>query len=188
MEEKTRISKISVNIDQDEDVATISLYKTNQAMGTFTHDKLGIVSPGDSGVSMKAYQLYCKDVAIQMLNNNGIDGLYYEPKDETVDHAIYDFTEFKRLTLEFVSKILGDMEFKPTFNETTNLFEQSKSKSIKNASADFEIALIDANMKIKIRGEIKSGQICKPKIMIYGEEEIQFNITNVKKLIRQSIK
>ena len=59
-----RVNKIAVNVDKDYDEVKISLYRTNSLLGTLSDEDLDIPQFSQSGVSLKAYQLYVKDYVI----------------------------------------------------------------------------------------------------------------------------
>ena len=75
---KIRVNKVTVNVDKH-DGTTISLYKTNNLLGILTEEDIDIPPFHSSGVSLKAYQMYCKDFVIELLNNDGIKTNYANP-------------------------------------------------------------------------------------------------------------
>lgn len=181
--EKCRVNRITVNIDKDSDDTVISLYKTNTLLGTINADDLDIDSFKKSGVSAKAYQAYCKDIVINLLDNDGIAGYYYDPKEER-DSMKYDISAFGSACMEYVSNIFGDKyNHKRTFNDEMQDMEQYNDKFIKNAKGLFEI-LIDDEVKVKIVAEIKSGQMCRPRVFIYKDTEHTLNITNINRIMK----
>lgn len=182
--EKCRVNRITVNINKVSDNTTISLYKTNTLLGTINADDLDIVSFCNSKVSAKAYQAYCKDVIINLLDNDGIDGYYYDPKEER-EGVKYGMSEFASACMTYVENIIGDSYgWKRTYNDEVLDINQYSDKYIKNAKALFEILINGYDLRLKVVAEIKSGQMCRPKVFICGEDEYTFNITNVNRVIK----
>ena len=82
--ELQRVDKVTVLIGDDDDCAKISLYRNNEKLGETDTDVLHIPTYDQSGLPNKViYQNYCKDYMINLLNNGGVDGFYYEPKQDT---------------------------------------------------------------------------------------------------------
>jgi hypothetical protein len=181
-----RVNKITVNVDIKDDYTTISLYRTNKLLGSLQEDELGIESFGKSGVSLKAYQMYCRDIVINLLDNGGIKGYYYEPKSES-ESVKYGMGQFRSACSDYISDILGDgYEFTMTQNDIEHEIEQYSDKYIKDARVDFEVLLRQYNIRFKVCAEIKSGQMCRPKTFIYNNNEYNLNITNINKVVKQS--
>ena len=68
---KVRVNRIAITVDKKYDDVKISLYKTNDLLGTFTGDDLpDLPQFSQSGVSLKAYQAYCKDYIIELLKGH----------------------------------------------------------------------------------------------------------------------
>jgi hypothetical protein len=181
--EKCRVNRITVNIDKNTDDTVISLYKTNTLLGVINADDLEIDSFQKSGVSAKAYQAYCKDIVINLLDNGGIDGYYYDPKEERTGMK-YDASSFATACMEYVSNVIGDnYEWKRTQNDEVDL-EQYGDNFIKNGRGLFEIRIEGYDAKLKIIAEIKSGQMCRPRAFIFQDKEYTFNITNINRIIK----
>ena len=177
----SKINRITVQVDMEEDEAIINLYKTNQLIGRVEYQKIDILSPRDSELSIKAYCEYAKDVMINLIENGGLNGFYYEEKQK-IEGIKFGMSEFRSGTKDFISKILDEIEFTMTGNDTNQLVEQYGDGFIKNATVDFGIAIKD--IRLQVRSEIKSGQLCRPRTMIYDGEEQVFNITNVKHIMK----
>lgn len=178
-----KVNKISVDIDRKEDNTTVSLYRTNKLLGVFSTDDLDIDSFSESGVSAKAYQAYVKDVVINLIDNDGIQGYYYEPKQES-DSVKYDNSTFLAKAKEYVQNIIGD-KYEFILMSTQDIeTERYNNGYIKNASAKFKLMLKDYGISILLCCNIKSGQMCRPKLMIYNEEEYSFNITSINRIVK----
>lgn len=179
-----RVSKISVNVDKRCDDVKISLYKTNDLLGILTDEDLNLPPFSMSEVSMKAYQAYCRDLVIELLNNGGIPGYYYEPKSEG-SSIKYDNAGFKSGIEKYIESVIGDKYgYTIPMTERLNVEERYKDGYIKNATAEFDVRLTQYDIKITVLAEIKSGQLCRPRTMKYGEDEYSFNITNVGRIIK----
>lgn len=182
--DKIRVNKITVNIDKYGDTI-ISLYKTNVLLGTLSATDLGIPEFSDSNVTTKTYQTYCKDFVIELLNNDAIPGYYYEPKSEEHSQNIkYDPSLFKRGVLEYIDALLEDTCKYVLIEDRINTSERYKDMYIKNSVGEFDIKLIPHNIIITVISEVKSGQLCKPRIIKHNDTEHTFNITNVKRIIK----
>jgi hypothetical protein len=182
--EKLRVNRITVNIDKQNDDTVISLYKTNTLLGTINADDLEIDSFKRSGVSAKAYQLYCRDIVINLLDNGGIDGYYYDPKDER-EGVKYDATSFATACMGYVENVLGDnYNWKRTYNDEVSSMEQYSDNYIKNAKGLFEIRIEGYEVSLQIVAEIKSGQMCRPRAFMHNGNEYTFNITNINRLMK----
>jgi len=180
-----RVNRIAITVDKKYDEVKISLYKTNDLLGTFTGDDLpDLPQFSQSGVSLKAYQAYCKDYIIELLNNDGIPGFYYEPKAESKG-VKYSPGEFKSGIKDYVQDLIGDRyEYRIPMDEEVNIIEQYKDKFIKDATGRFNVKLLSEDLTFTVLGEIKSGQLCRPKKIEFGGKEFAFNITSVKEIIK----
>ena len=180
---KIRVNKITVNVNKRFDETKISLYKTNEFLGTL--DDIDIIPQfSTSGVSLKAYQEYCRDFVIEMLNNDVIPGYYYEPKSEN-QSVKYDTSEFKKGVLGYIESILGDKyEYQVLLTEEIDIIDRYSDGCIKNATGEFDVKLLQFDIIITIISDIKSGHLCRPRIFRYDDMEYSFNITNVGRIIR----
>lgn len=180
---KIRVNRVTVNVDKH-DGTTISLYKTNNLLGILTEEDIDIPPFHSSGVSLKAYQMYCKDFVIELLNNDGIPGYYYEPKSESQSIKYDNFT-FKNGIKEYVDSLLNNKyEYKMLATEDIDVSERYKNGYIKDAIGEFDVQLTQYDIKITIMSEIKSGQLCRPKIIKHNDIEYSFNITNIGRIIK----
>lgn len=181
-----KVNRITVNVNRKYDETRISLYKTNELLGTLNEVDLDLPTFSQGGVSLKAYQAYCRDFIVELLDIGGIPGFYYEPKQEN-DSIKYTPSIFKNGVDGYISDLIGDKyEYKLLMTERVDIKESYKDGYIKNATGEFDIRLEQFDIKICILSEIKSGQLCRPKIMKYGENEYSFNITNIGRIIKST--
>lgn len=173
-----RVNKITVDIDAH----IVSLYKSNQLLATIDIDDLGIENL--DSVSVKAQQLYVRDMIINLLDNGAIDGYYYEPKSESMS-VKYDNSSFIAKAKEYVQNTIGD-DYKFILMQDEDIqAERYKDNFIKNASGAFKLSLIDHNISVRLYCEIKSGQMCRPRQIGYNNEILSFNITTIRKIIKE---
>lgn len=184
--DKCRVNRITVNIDKNTDDVVVSLYKNNIQLAIINACDLEIVSFQDSGVSMKAYQAYCKDIVINLLDNDGISGYYYDPKEEH-EGMKYDMSAFSKSCMDYVADTINEnYDWKRTLDNKDEVLvmEQYNDKFIKNAKCLFNIVLEGFNVNLQILAEIKSGQMCRPRVMVYNGKEYTFNITNINRIVK----
>lgn len=179
----TRVNKITVSVNTKYDETKISLYKTNELLGILTDEELALPSFSNSGVSLKSYQAYCKDYVIELLNNDGIVGYYYEPKaDNSIKH---NTASFKLGVKEYIDAVIkGKYEYSMPMSEKIDIIDRYKDGYIKNAVGEFDIILDQFDVRITVLSEIKSGQLCRPKTILYNNIDYGFNITNIGRIIR----
>ena len=197
MEDKKKVNKITVSVD--EFGANISLYKTNVKYGELTNTDINVPNFDSSGLPNKmVYSQYCKDVVINLLQNDGIEGFYYEEKQQVEGSQKYDLADFIKNTYEALGNILSDMtngkhityEIKSNPNVSndtcTDISERYKDGNIKNGMAKFDIVLAkeDKRIDVTVQMFIKSGQMCRPKVMLFNSDEMSFNITTIQSLLR----
>lgn len=181
-----RVNKITVNVDRKYDETKISLYKTNELLGIFTDEDLNLPQFSMSGVSLKAYQAYCKDFVIALLDIDGIPGYYYEPKADG-NSIKYDSSVFKKGVADYIQNIIGDnYEFIMTTESNVESIDRYKDGYLQNATGEFDVKLTQFDLKFTVLAEIKSGQLCRPRIMRYEGTEFNFNITNISRIIKQT--
>lgn len=179
-----KVNKITVNVDKKNNETKISLYKTNDLLGTLIDDDINLPFYSESGVSLKAYQAYCRDYVIELLNCGGIPGYYYEPK-ENGQSIKYDASTFKKGVDEYVNMIIGDKyEYKIPMTERVEVIDRYKDGYINNATAEFDVRLTQFDIKFIVIAEIKSGQLCRPRTIKFRDIEYSFNVTNVGRIIK----
>lgn len=184
--ESIRVNKITVNVNKKYDETIISLYKTNELLGSLSEDELCLPLFSTCGVSLKAYQAYCKDFVIELLNNDGIPGYYYEPKQETQGVKYTEYV-FKSGVSEYIDSILADKyEYNVRKTERIEVVDRYKDGYIKNAIGEFDVKLTQYDINIVIISEIKSGQLCRPKVFMYNDCEYSFNVTNINRIIKMT--
>ena len=181
--ESVRVNKITVTVDKK--YVKISLYKTNELLGTLDEYDLDLPSFLTSGVSLKAYQSYCKDYVIELLNNDGIPGYYYKPKAEGRSIK-YDPSSFKKGIIEYIDGVIGDRYeyIILSFTERIESTERYKDRYIKNAVGEVDVRIKTYDVQFTVISEIKSGQLCRPKVIKYKDEEFGFNITSINRIIK----
>lgn len=182
-----RVNRITVNVDTKYDEVKVSLYKTNELLGTLSDEDLELPRYTTSGVSLKAYQTYCKDFVIELMNNGGIPGLYYEPK-QSIDRVKYNDATFKSGIAEYIKSMIDERyEYKLLMTERINVVDRYADGYISNATGEFDIRLTQFNnIVITILSDIKSGQLCRPKKMVFNGYEYGFNITNIGQIIKST--
>lgn len=182
--ENIKVNRITVNINQSADETVITLYKTNEQLGIIITDDLELLSFRESGLSTKGYQAYCKDFVINLIDNGGIEGYYYEPKTE-VESQKYDMSLFRTRCKEYIDILIEDnYEFHLNGDDKVINIEQYKDKYIKDITAEIGVTMPTYNIRFHLVAEIKSGQMCRPRIMLYNDNELSFNITNINKIVK----
>lgn len=191
-----RVNKITTQIGIEIGETTlITLYRNNIRLAEITNRDIDVPDFYISGVDNRnTYQSYCKDVIINLLQNNGIDGYFYEAKVEIADSELRKYTSGTVSTKisQYIDNILADMtadtDIKYTisqFNDDPNITERYKDGSIKFCTINIKVQINEV-YNIIVVAEIKSGQMCKPKKFIYGSDECQLNITSLNRMIRNT--
>ena len=108
----TKVNRITVMLDEDE--ARITLYKTNTKLAEISNYDIDIPPFYESGAANKSvYQAYCKEVVMNLLQNGGIEGYYYEEKQKSEDTTVgrkYGVGEFGGAIKSKLMEILDGME------------------------------------------------------------------------------
>jgi hypothetical protein len=188
-----RVNRVTTQIGVEAGETTlITLYKNNIRLAEVTNRDIDVPDFFVSGVDNRnTYQSYCKDVVINLLQNEGIEGYYYEAKAETPDHEVRKYTSgtVNSKISEYISSILVDMtvdtdiKYKINeFNDDPIVTERYKDGSIKFCTTKIKAQI--NNISIIIEAEIRSGQMCKPKKFTCGTDEYQFNITSLHRLVK----
>lgn len=175
-----RVNKVSAIFEDDN--VRISLYRTNIKLVETTSYSLGVPPFSECGMPSKTlYINYCKDLIINLLENGGIDGYYYEPK-QISDTQKYDKSGFTHGAIKSLSEILDSLQIKYEMRgePDVEIIEKYKDNYVKDAKTDIRVKI--GNNIVTIPVEIKSGQMCKPKIFKTEENEFSLNITNLNKL------
>ena len=185
--ENIKVNRITVTMEKGYDDVKISLYKTNELLGTLSDEDLDLPPFSSTGVSQKAYQTYCRDFVIELLNEGGIPGYYYEPRSEVSQSIKYGKADFKRGIAEYVESVIdGKYQYRVMDNERIDITEKYKDNYIKNAVGEIDIKLTDYDIIITVASEIKSGQLCRPKTIRFDNDEYSFNITNIKRIVKST--
>lgn len=195
--EKQRVNKVTGSFNADGGV-TLTLYRTRNKLGTITNTELNIPTMEESGAQNKnVYMAYCKDFVINLLKNDGIEGYYYDDTQKSEQSANGLPSKFnkdsfikysKEIVESTIGKLLGDGYQAMSSNKEAhdvNVTESYKDGMIKYANVTLDVAIANdvSVVDIKVPMEIRSGQLCKPKVFITNEEEKKFNVTNLKKLL-----
>ncbi len=198
--EDQKVNKITDSIYDNS--AIISLYRTNTKLGEVTNNDIGVPDFKSSGIPNKTiYTKYCKDTIINILQNGGVSGFYYEErKSDKSENIKYDISTFvsasKNLLINMLDKMVEgrNIEYSVISNIITfssddthiNIIEKYKDSNIKYGVVDFDIKFKRNNKEVTtmVKCEIRSGQLCKPKEIIYRGDILKFNITSVVRLLR----
>lgn len=181
--DKVRVNKVTVTVDDD--MAYITMYRTNTRLCEFTSRELEIPAPKNSGVDRQTYQAYCKELVIHLLEHDGFEGYYWGPKAEIPDRAVrkYDASSFRARAIEKVSAMLNEFgaEYQiQKWKEDQEITERYKDMSVKYGYVN--VWAVVAGKDICVRVDVRSGQMCKPKTFTIDGDERQFNTTTIKKL------
>lgn len=191
--DKQRVNKITA-VYNTEDGVTITLYKTHTKLATVTNKDISVPDFKDSGtVNKPAYMVYCKETLMNLLENGGIEGFYYDPKNESEQSKTgvpkkFDDNSFAQWAKQIVNDVINgmalddipiavsdrDMEIQVT--------ERYKDGYIKygNTSVPVAIGIIGADVPV----EIRSGQLSKPKKININGESKGLNPTTIKSLVK----
>jgi hypothetical protein len=178
------------------DGAIVSLYRTNTKLGEVSNEDLAIPDFKQSNMPNKmVYMNYCRDFMINLLENGGVEGYYYEAK-QTVDDGKpkkYDKGTFESGAYDMLTRtlesILGSTHIKyevMKYDTQVEVTEKYKDNYVKYAKADFSVSL-EAGGKcevIIVPVHMKSGQMCKPKTIVYDGIERSFNMTTINNIMR----
>lgn len=191
--EQQRVNHIAVNVGNC--ITDISLYRTNQKLGELTNRDLDIPAFEDCGLDNKMlYANFCRDFVIHLLNRGGIDGFYYEAKQEVTDDTPrrFDNSNLMKTATDTVTRILTEMlegtqaKLQSCTIAQVDVQDRYKDKYIRNGKVDVICNLKypdKYDLQLTIPVEIKSGQLCKPKEMHTPTETYKLNITNIKMLL-----
>lgn len=193
--EGQRVNRVAVLLNGDG--AIVSLYRTNTKLGEVTNTDLGIPDFKQSNMPNKmVYMNYCRDFMINLLENGGVEGYYYEAK-QTIDDdgkpKKYDKGTFEsgahNLLVRTLDGILGNSHIKyeiMKYDTQVEVTEKYKDNYVKYAKADFNVSL-EAGSKcevIIVPVHMKSGQMCKPKSIVYDGIERSLNMTTINNIMR----
>lgn len=195
-----RVNKVTVYIGERYEPTIITLYRTNTKLVELTNDQLEIPNIEDSKVDRQTYQQYCKDVVINLLENDGIEGYYYEPKQKAVtstgEQVVRKFNS-STLRSEAINRLrmlLDNMIDGTNITYEINQFKDD-GVDIKDRYKDMNIKFGTTQITIVLKGNkteivtvtvaVKSGQMCKPKEFTMTDGSIkQLNITTIQKILK----
>lgn len=194
--ERQRVNRVAVLLNGDG--AIVSLYRTNTKLGDVTNTDLGIPNFKQSNMPNKmVYMNYCRDFMINLLENGGVEGYYYEAKQTVEDNGKpkkYDKSTFKSGAYDMLTKTMdnilnssANIKYDVMQNDTqVEVTEKYKDNYVKYAKADFSISLEAGNKceVIIVPVYIKSGQMCKPKMLIHDGIERSLNMTTINNILR----
>lgn len=193
--ERQRVNRIAVLLSGEG--AIVSLYRTNTKLGEVSNLDLGIPDFKHSNMPNKmVYMNYCRDFMINLLENSGVDGYYYEAKQTVEDGKAkkYDKSTFAEGAYDILTRTMDNMlnssahiKYGIMRNDTqVEITEKYKDNYIKYAKADFSISL-EAGDKcevIIVPVYMKSGQMCKPKTIIHDGIDRSLTMTSINNILR----
>ena len=191
-----RVNRVAVLLNGDG--AIVSLYRTNTKLGDVTNGDLGIPDFKQSNMPNKmVYMNYCRDFMVNLLENGGVEGFYYEAKQTTEDSGKpkkYDRSTFERGAYDTLAKTMDAILDSCTHikydimrhNTNVEITEKYKDNYVKYARADFSVSIKSGNKckTIIVPVYMKSGQMCKPKVIIHDGIERPLNMTAINNIIK----
>lgn len=196
-ENRIKVNKVAVYVEDD--LTSITLYKTNKRLGELSADDLELPLYNASRCPNKVvYQNYCRDLVVHLLEQGGIDGYYWEPKQITQTVGTvrkYDKSAFISIGKQRIQQIIVELtsvQFDiECGQDDVVVSEFYKDKNIKFATAYHKVTFhrtvyskgSGPDITVTIPVELKSGQLCRPKTMKLGAEEIGLNATSIKQLV-----
>ena len=196
----TRVNKVTVYIGERFEPSIITLYRTNTKLAEITNEQLEIPDFHESKVDRNTYQQYCKDVVINLLENGGIEGFYWEPKhvEDNPDggQAVRKFntSTFRSEAVSRLSAIMDAMidgtdityEINKFKDDGVEVKERYKDMNVKYGSTDITMTATGKKSEaVKVTVELRSGQMCKPKIFTMSDGTTkQLNITTLNRMLR----
>lgn len=194
--EGQRVNRVAVLLNGDG--AIVSLYRTNTKLGEVSNEDLAIPNFKQSNMPNKmVYMNYCRDFMINLLENGGVEGYYYEAKQTVEDDGKpkkYDKSTFQSGAYDVLAKTMdgilsssAHIKYDIMRNDTqVEVTEKYKDNYVKYAKADFSVS-IEAGNKcevIIVPVYMKSGQMCKPKMLVHDGIERSLNMTTINNIIR----
>lgn len=194
--EGQRVNRVAVLLNGDG--AIVSLYRTNTKLGEVTNEDLAIPNFKESNMPNKmVYMNYCRDFMINLLENGGVEGYYYEAKQTVEDDGKpkkYDKSTFTSASRDMLVKtldsILGSsshIKYGIMHHDTqVEVIEKYKDNYVKYAKADYSVS-VESGEKCEVMiipVHMKSGQMCKPKVVIYDGIERSLNMTTINNILR----
>ena len=194
--EGQRVNRVAVLLNCDG--AIISLYRTNTKLGEVSNLDLAIPNFKESNMPNKMiYMNYCRDFMINLLENGGVEGYYYDAKQTKEDNSKpkkYDKSTFEDgaycilvKTLDNILNSCINTKYEIMRHDTqVEVTEKYKDNYVKYARADFSVSIKSGSRceVIIIPVYIKSGQMCKPKIVIHDGVERPLNMTTINSIMQ----
>lgn len=194
--EGQRVNRVAVLLNGDG--AIISLYRTNTKLGEVSNLDLAIPNFKESNMPNKmVYMNYCRDFMINLLENGGVEGYYYEAKQTVEDNGKpkkYDKSTFEGGAYDTLVKALDNIlnscthiKYEIMRHDTQiEVTEKYKDNYVKYAKADFSVSIESGSRceVIIIPVYMRSGQMCKPKIVIHDGIERSLNMTTINSIMR----
>lgn len=194
--EGQRVNRVAVLLQGDG--AIVSLYRTNTKLGEVSNADLAIPDFKDSNMPNKmVYMNYCRDFMINLLENGGVEGFYYEAKQTVEDNGKpkkYDKGTFESGAYDILTRTMDSIlnscphiKYEIMKNDTqVEVTEKYKDNYVKYAKADFSIS-IESGDKCEVfivPVHMKSGQMCKPKMLVHDGIERSLNMTIINNILR----
>lgn len=194
--EGQRVNRVAVLLNGDG--AIVSLYRTNTKLGEVTNVDLAIPDFKQSNMPNKmVYMNYCRDFMINLLENGGVEGYYYEAKQTVEDDGKpkkYDKSTFTSASYHMLAKTLDSMlsssthiKYEVMHHDTqVEVTEKYKDNYVKYAKAVYSVSIESGDKceVILIPVDMKSGQMCKPKTIVYDGIERSLNVTTINNILR----
>ena len=193
-----RVNKVTVYVGTEVgERSVITLYRTNSKLAEITNNKLDIPDFIDADVDKNTYQAYCKEVVINLLENGGIEGYHWEPKQTESDTTTvrkFDSSTFRTEAISRVVEILDSLTADTDIthdvikfrDDGVDITDRYKDKNIKFGSTNVTVNIkrYDTTIQATIAVEIRSGQMCKPKIFTIDGIQHQLNITTLTRMFK----
>ena len=190
-----RVNRVAVLLNGDG--AIVSLYRTNTKLGDVTNGDIGIPDFKESNMPNKmVYMNYCTDFMVNLLENGGVEGFYYEAKQtvedgkpKKYDKSTFESGAYNTLTkaLDTILNSCAHIKYEVMRHDTqVEVTEKYKDNYVKYAKADFSVSIESGDKceVIIIPVYMKSGQMCKPKVVIHDGVERSLNITTINNIMR----
>lgn len=189
-----RVNRITA-VFNTEDGVTMTLYRTHTKLLELSNKDIAVDSFKESGtVNKPAYMLYCKETLVNLLENGGVTGYYYDPKNNSEQSKSGIPSKFNEGTFidwakTTVMGILDGMDLGENIvpdicdvEMMAHVTERYKDGNIKYASVNVPVRFNSVLAKVPV--DIKSGQLTKPKKIEVKDEMKGFNPTTIKALVK----
>lgn len=191
-----RVNRVAVLLNGDG--AIVSLYRTNTKLGEVSNEDLAIPNFKQSNMPNKmVYMNYCRDFMINLLENGGVEGYYYEPK-QTVEGdgkpKKYDKGTFESGAYDMLTRVMDGILGSSAhikyeimrYDTQVEVTEKYRDNYVKYAKADFSVSIESGDKceVIIVPVHMKSGQMCKPKTVVHDGIERSLNMTTISNIMR----